>query len=199
MKHISAHIPSRKAKGFSLIEILVVIAIMATLAGLSYSPILSMINNSRRSEALNTMKKLERSINQFYIDYEHIPSNKRINPPSWDSQIWTNRGDGTMLLRVLMADESLMNTKGIEYFEAPESKNNKGGVLWINDQPTYLYDKFGNGFGILIDNDYDEILSIPKIYDPTGYGEIKGHKVLIWNAGPDKKMGTEDDLKSWDH
>ena len=127
--HTNAPKTSAKGKGFTITEILVVIAILAVLGAISYSSILSMLNNSRKTDSLATMKKLESSINQFYEDHEHMPSNKRINTPSWDYQVWTNRGDGTMLLRVLMAEESLMNIKGEKYFEAPDAKGKKGGLL----------------------------------------------------------------------
>jgi prepilin-type N-terminal cleavage/methylation domain-containing protein len=199
MKTSKPHSPITRSKGFTLIELLVVIGIIAALAAISFPVTVTLLKKARRVAAISTMESLETSINRFYSDYGYLPSNKRSNPPSWDDQVWTNRGDGSIFLRVITGSEELLNTKEKKYFSAPEAEGKKGGIVWQNGKPTYLYDKFGNGFGILLDYNYDETLKIPNIYKPEGDGLVKGRRVLIWNAGPDRKMGTKDDIKSWEN
>lgn len=59
--------------GFTLIELMVVIAIIATLAGISWGPILDQLNSGDRSAAQTNMTNLHKTMQVFKTDHGSYP------------------------------------------------------------------------------------------------------------------------------
>lgn len=62
-----------KKKGFTLIELMVVIAILATLAAIGSGPILDHLNDGDRQMASSNLKSLHTILQQFKTDYGSYP------------------------------------------------------------------------------------------------------------------------------
>lgn len=63
-----------KKKGFTLIELMVVIAILAALASIGYGPIIDHMNDGDRQKASSNLKSLHTVLQQFKTDNGSYPS-----------------------------------------------------------------------------------------------------------------------------
>jgi prepilin-type N-terminal cleavage/methylation domain-containing protein len=70
----------RNKKGFTLIEVLVVVVIIGILAALAAPRILGRIDDARRSADQALAASLTTAIEQFYLDWETDPTNIGICP-----------------------------------------------------------------------------------------------------------------------
>ncbi|MFK7911179.1 MAG: type II secretion system protein [Akkermansiaceae bacterium] len=192
---------NRAQKGFTLVELLVVIAIIAILAAIGYPTIMSMMKNSKRVAAINTMQSMETGVERYMNEYNYLPNFRTSNPPTWDYWLFTNEGQNIHFLRDLTGESEKYNTKGKNFLTLEDAKGKKGGFHRAgggSGKVQYLFDKVGNGFGYVVDYNYDQELPIPPFYKSDSSGDtVKGKHIIIWNFGPDKKSGTSDDITSW--
>ncbi|MCC5844794.1 MAG: prepilin-type N-terminal cleavage/methylation domain-containing protein [Verrucomicrobia bacterium] len=65
--------PSHKRSGFTLIEMLVVIAIIAILAGLLFPAINRALETAKRNQASADVRSIAAAITMFYNDYGYLP------------------------------------------------------------------------------------------------------------------------------
>ncbi len=68
-----ARTPIRRRGGFTLIELMVVIAILAALGAMSYGPIMDRMNDGDRQVASNNLKQIHTMLQQFQIDRSTYP------------------------------------------------------------------------------------------------------------------------------
>ena len=64
----------RKEKGFTLIELMVVVAILAILAIVAIPRILAALDDARRSEARATATSIANALSRYYIENEEYPA-----------------------------------------------------------------------------------------------------------------------------
>ncbi len=65
--------PIRRKGGFTLIELMVVIAILAALASVGYGPIMDHLNDGDRQVASNNLKQIHTMLQQFFTDRTKYP------------------------------------------------------------------------------------------------------------------------------
>ncbi len=65
--------PILRKGGFTLIELMVVIAILAALGAMSYGPIMDRLNDGDRQVASNNLKQIHTMLQQFQIDRSTYP------------------------------------------------------------------------------------------------------------------------------
>lgn len=187
---------SRRRRGFTLIELLVVIAIIAVLAAAGFAGGMIAINKAKKTTCLAAATAIETGINQFYGEYSRLPD--------VGETCTTDSGKGVELVTILLGKEAssntMQNSKQLNFLAGlKEGKNNKNGLIYGNggSTPTGLYDPWGNGYEVTLDQDYDE-----EIIDPTDSGKtLRGRRVIVWSKGADKKQDASgkagDDVKSW--
>ncbi|MCC5849686.1 MAG: prepilin-type N-terminal cleavage/methylation domain-containing protein [Verrucomicrobia bacterium] len=160
-------------KGFTLIEMLVVIAIIAILAGLLFPAITRALESAKRSRAASETRTIASAVELFFDDYSYLPVPKSEQgfPPGTGSiddyqennPAYFNQDESRRIIQVLMARETGLpaNWQGLN----PRQKIYLSGEE-IQANGTFL-DPWGEQYWIKLDRDYDgkiEFLSQPEQY-----------------------------------
>jgi len=116
---------------FTLIELLIVIAIIAILAGLGFGAVQGALNSSKRAQARNDVNQLAAAVKSYALEYGRLPESGNV-----------------------VAALTGGNPKVITFFEAKQAKGNppKNG---LDAGGTELLDPWGNPYTFLLDDDYD--------------------------------------------
>ncbi|MFM2221496.1 MAG: hypothetical protein RLZZ553_1244 [Verrucomicrobiota bacterium] len=185
-------------RGFTLVELLIVIAIIMVLAALGFAGVQSAMRKAKTVQTLNIATNLSQAIHNYFDEYGSLPVVAATPTP-----IVTNSGEGVNVLRVLLAQEgtgtNILNTKGIRYLDVKNAKARKAGLEYGSGGTTAtgLFDAWGNPFYIAFDDDYnDEILNPNKI-TPTDPDIIRGVKAVVYSFGADGVSQNKDDVRSW--
>lgn len=174
----------RKAAGFSLMELVVVVAIIVLLAGLTLAGLSFIEGKKNRDQAKLQVKLLESALEEYY-------NTNRAYPPSPDPA--GEKGD-EVLYKYLYYDGFMaheQNGDGTIYLAALDPENNeKAGQAWMRGkgEQARIVDPFGNYFR----------------YRTGDSAEAVNPDFDLWSAGPDGKTNADpkhndclDDIKNW--
>jgi prepilin-type N-terminal cleavage/methylation domain-containing protein len=184
------------AKGFTLVELLVVISIIVVLAAMGVNVAASAITRAKKLRSTNDATQLLHGIENFDRDYGRFPD---FGATGEEAQ--TDGEAGAELLTILLGKEevsdSMQNKKQTAFVEFKESQSrNHGGLVYSSGaadaRPEGLYDAWGNPFHIKIDTENDGALE-----DPFTRGKVIRASVIVYSYGADKKAGGNDDVKTW--
>ena len=157
---------SSRSRGYTLVEILIVVAIIAALAGISTPIIMRQIDTAAETKASVAMKDIEVVINTF-IDDNHgmaprpagIHLNKDATFVVGSNQLW--------LLQSLIGEETQVNLKGKKYFDAPPAINDKYGIVRNKENEAIsLMDPWGKPYRVSFDYSGDEVIDIKNQISP---------------------------------
>jgi prepilin-type N-terminal cleavage/methylation domain-containing protein len=192
--------PLRRKNGFTLVELLVVITIIAVLAGAAAPMAMSAIQKAKKMRALNTCMGIASAVNSFYTEYGAMPRD------GMESDTEVNTKTDLDFLKVLLGTETestLLNTRAIKFLNVEEGKGNKDGLMYVSGsagQITGLYDPWGGPYLVMLDGDYDEEIKVT----PSGGTKtttLHGRRVAVWTNGADGVSGkggkVADDVKTW--
>jgi prepilin-type N-terminal cleavage/methylation domain-containing protein len=177
--------------GFTLMELLVVIAMIAILIGIGYPSFISILEQARKTQAKNEVQQIVTAVNAFYTEYGHYPlvtADTTINGTSTPSN-----ADLFYTLRAVSGGANLnnaVNTRAIVFIQAPISKTGtKGGIDSRIGSPTIgvWYDPWGSPYNVMIDGSYDNQLTNPYADAPGGATLYLG--VIIWSFGKNGALG----------
>ncbi|MCW1887593.1 type II secretion system GspH family protein [Luteolibacter flavescens] len=184
----------RLSRGFTLVELLVVISIIIVLAAMSFGVIGTVTKRQKTVETQATITALSQAMDAFYSDYNRMPS-----VGSSGDEMTTEGQAGADLITILLGKEEssseMQNPKQISYLNTKVGKTKaKGGLIYSNGNKVQgLYDAWGEPLRIKFDDDFDD-----EISDPVTQGKIVRQKrFVVWSWGPDKKFGDNDEVKSW--
>jgi prepilin-type N-terminal cleavage/methylation domain-containing protein len=190
-------VTDRNQKAFTLLELMVVIAIVVALGSLLFPAAQSVLERAKKVQAKNDLTQVVVAINAFYTEYGRYPTAQTSDA----SAIY---GPGHLkndaILNELRAKGATLNTRQVVFFSPAEdiTKSNPKNKIGSDGQ---FYDPWGSAYSIAIDADYDDQVTNPYTAD-TGAGSTAIRQgVISWSVGKDKTQGTNftssDDVISW--
>lgn len=168
---------------FTLIELLIVIAILGILMALLFPVVATAIDNARRTQAKNDVTQIATAIAAYEVEYGRLP-------------LPTSTEVDQALLALLNGSSNANNPRQITFMEFLPAKRGKSGT-----NADGFVDPWGVVYQIKMDEDYDNHVK------SVGWGSNAvpdlHKKVAVWND-PDGQSNRTDAQKkrssvnSWD-
>ena len=158
----------RKRSAFTLIELLIVIAIIAILAGLGFAGVNGALKTARKAEVRGMANQVKLALNSYYGEYGVWPP----NVTKTDSRF----------VETMTGQRTNENRRAIRFLEVPKKFSSDGAIV----TPPRFYEGDRKQFSVVIDTNYDGRINIP------GQGEVDG-SIAVYVADPDsanKFIGT---------
>ncbi len=195
----------RRGHGFTLIELMVVIAIIIVLIGLLFPAFRGVQDQAKRTQAKNDVTQIVTAVNAFYTEYGKYPV-------ATDDSTLANNSEVLYTLRAVSGGVANLgnaaNPRKIVFISPPMVKDTANPRSGIGSDGNY-YDPWGPVVGkagsgiyhLVINGTYDNDLANPFTAD-TGAGPAALKLgVIAWSLGNDGTQGTDfkasDDVISW--
>ena len=167
---------SKKSTAFTLVELLVVISIIAILAGLSFPAVNGALDSAKKTHAKSNAVQIAAAVSAYEMEYGKLPTNS------------TKLVD-LEFVKILTGSNTTYNSRGIVFLEPPTWKKGKGGTNdagycdpWSSNTP----------YSIALDTEYKNKVIVSTNGLASGSYEIM-RKVGVWNVAIPKYQ-----VRSWD-
>jgi prepilin-type N-terminal cleavage/methylation domain-containing protein len=193
---MKTHCTRRAPQAFSLIELLIVITIIAMLAGLVVSGANSAIRRARDLSCATAARGVNQGIRDYEVDYNRLPITGNVG-----EQVIELTSGSSLLAVLLGSNEGKLNPQRIRYIEPQQGKSGAGGL--VGDEGGYaLMDPWGMPFQVVIDADGDGRIANPDQQNSDSKTAADAPatlltKAIVYSFGADKIAFTKDDVRSW--
>jgi prepilin-type N-terminal cleavage/methylation domain-containing protein len=192
---------SRRA--FTLVELLIVIVIIAILAGLSIPVANIVIDKANRTRADAMCKSLVLAVGEFQTEYNRLPNP---NKASADTTYDSTEQDG--IIKILMGEDSANNPRVHRFLTPPLAKDGLNGLTANGDVVDPWADASGKGQPYHMTFDYDENHSIQNpVKGQTGKfssefvasqpEQLKADVAVYSDGNPRRKSSARKPVTSW--
>ncbi|MDG2123124.1 MAG: type II secretion system protein GspG [Verrucomicrobiales bacterium] len=152
---------SRNRQGFTLMELLIVISIMALLAGLVAATAQSMNRAARAKKAVTQIAAMETGLESYKVDYGEYPEAKGSSKMDFEGSGSYNVSGARMLYQALSGDgsDAISGTEGSAsngqmgdttdgeiYLPYLDPENNSQNMVANEEEDYYLADPFGKPY-----------------------------------------------------
>jgi prepilin-type N-terminal cleavage/methylation domain-containing protein len=160
-----------RTRAFTLIELLIVIAIIGILMSLMFPAVNSALNSARRASAQNDVTQIANAITMFQTEYGRLP----------EPTATTVSGQ---LLTALTGQNDTLNPRRIVFLEAQGARRNRSGT---NSSGQFV-DPWAGVYQVVMDHDYDNTVSIPagQRVDPST--TTLRRTVAVWNTNASERL-----------
>lgn len=191
----SHHIFNPARSGFTLIELMVVIAIIAVLVAMTVPVVGRAIDSARRGQASTEVKSIEAALLQYYNEYGRFPHG---NDPGGSDYVYGEGGDADNrdlmnVLRAINSNESQnpgdgiadhsANPRRIVFLEIPDRS--------LSDDGDYV-DPWGEQYNVLVDTSFDGNINVSGTYE-----EIQNRRVAVWTRADRELDERRRHIHSW--
>ena len=206
---------NRRKKGFTLIEILVVMAIIGILAGLLFPGVGAAMNAAKKAHASNTCYNLKNSIGSYFTEYRRFPLPDGYQTPYDDFSTEDDFMDILLGAETAVGEEK--NPRGIVFFTGRTARRTGGnsyikGVAMNRNGGGSLWDTYGRLYGVRMDTQNKSRFPNPEVDPPNLSGEgapdwgqgatssntppVVTDSVGVWSAGKEEDLSS-DNIKTW--
>jgi prepilin-type N-terminal cleavage/methylation domain-containing protein len=175
---------------FTLLELMVVIAIVVVLAGLLFPAVQSILDRAKKIQAKNDLTQIVTAVNAFYTEYGRYPTDQTTDTAA---TYGTGGSSGKFVFDELRAKTATLNTRQIVFVSPPEdtSQASPKGKIGTDGQ---FHDPWASAYAFRIDADYDNQVANPYGTNGAGADPIR-QGVIAWSFGKDKQIGNHGDQK----
>ena len=164
---------SKKSTAFTLVELLVVISIIAILAGLSFPAVNGAMDSAKKTHAKSNAVQIAAAVSAYEMEYGKLPT-----------------FTGSTVDKDLVGILTTSNSRGIVFLEPPAWKKGKGGT---NSSGDYCDPWSSNSvYAIALDTNYDNLVRVSTNGEPSGSYDLM-RKVGVWNVAIPKYQ-----VRSWE-
>jgi prepilin-type N-terminal cleavage/methylation domain-containing protein len=197
-------ITSRNKHGFTLIELITVIAIILILMGLLFPGIQAVKESAKKLQAKNDMANIVGAVKAYYTEYGRYPVNTggvsgipvvSGTNATYGGSSAANTNDQVMNVLRCLGSGTNLNTRMIVFLEAPSAKdtnNPKAGIGTAAANTGQYFDPWGTPYEVIIDIAYANQIGNPYGSNGAGSDPIYGGVVAL-SFGKDKKLGNNND------
>ena len=191
----------RLRRGFTLFELLIVIAIIAVLLGLAFPVFQGVIDRAKKAQAKNDITQIVTAVNAFYTEYGRYPIDGSITT---DAAATFGGGGPTSkpVLNELRAKSASLNTRQIAFISPPEDPTQASPKGKIGSDGQF-HDPWGSAYAFEIDANYDNQLTNPYGSHGGAGADPISQGIVAWSLGKDLILGkgasytNSDDVISW--
>ncbi|MCH5285151.1 MAG: prepilin-type N-terminal cleavage/methylation domain-containing protein [Akkermansiaceae bacterium] len=176
----------KRFHGFTLIELIVVIAILATLMGIAYPAIMSYRESANKAAADKIGKDIVGAVHQFRQDHNGIlPFDPQMAKPNREDQIFlnTDRGKDAHLVSIITGYEEgdeKFNINNQAYMNPAKVEDRSNGLYGDSQSELGLYDPWGSPYYIVLCESDDGCI------DPFTGKRYRGECCMVYSTGPDR-------------
>ena len=190
----SLHSPKR---GFTLIELMVVIVIIGILASITVPAATKMIAQAKKTQCANDALQLKSAIGTYFTEYRKYPVK---NPQAGNDTPIESKNE---LMDILLAADGEAGPNGLNprkisfcsFKKAKPAGNQKyrGGVILDQSGGGTLWDPFTRHYFVKMDLDYNNRINAPSWVEGTS---VIPQGVIVWSLGPEEAEDA-DNIVTW--
>lgn len=177
----------RSSKGFTLIELIIVIAILATLAGIAYPTYMSIQENAKGTAAKKACLDIVEGVTRYSQDNNGmLPYDAKEVEPDNEDQIYleTSAGKDARLIQVLTNreedDDNRLNVTRDTYLRSDEQDKPFDGLYIDSSEGINFYDPWGHAYQVVLCEEEKGCI------DPfNAKKRFRGKKCLVYSLGAD--------------